>query len=77
MMNERIKELYDQCKVYATHPEIAGDTPVEIGFNADKFAELIIKECAAFVDGQEDFEHASGPDNWATGADVLKHFGIE
>ena len=48
IMNERIKELYDQCIVYNTHPEAMwGDGPPLIsGFNTNKFAELIIKECS-------------------------------
>lgn len=37
-MNERIKELYNQCFV-----ELENDTP-NIGFDFAKFAELIVKE---------------------------------
>ena len=47
-MDERIKELYNQCIVYNTHPEAIGDGPADIvGFNTNKFAELIITECAS------------------------------
>jgi hypothetical protein len=38
-MNERIKELYDQCFVVLEH-----DTP-NTGFDPNKFAELIVREC--------------------------------
>ena len=45
---------------------------------ADKFAELIIRECARVVDNKTDFGNAYGwTDEWAEGADLLKHFGIE
>ena len=43
----------------------------------EKFAELIVRECAKVVDDKLDFENASGPDDWASGADVLEHFGVE
>ena len=38
-MNERIRELYDQCFVVLEH-----DTP-NTGFQIEKFAELIVQEC--------------------------------
>jgi hypothetical protein len=42
-MNERIKELYDQCFVVLEH-----DTP-NTGFQIEKFTELIVKECLSIV----------------------------
>jgi hypothetical protein len=48
---------------------------------AEKFAELIVRECARAVDKvYEDAEPDHGCYDWATwaeGADVLKHFGVE
>jgi len=70
-MNERIEQLALQAgttgvkQVWFTRPELK------------KFAELIVRECAMIVDSKLDFESASGPDDWASGEDVLKHFGIE
>ena len=61
-MNERIKELLEQAGVkYVTMPK---DTVYE------KFAELIVRECAKRVDYWESRqgEHAD---------DLLKHFGVE
>ena len=61
-MNERIKELLEQAGVkFVVMPK---DTEYE------KFAELIVRECAKRVDYWESRqgEHAD---------DLLKHFGVE
>jgi hypothetical protein len=61
-MNERIKELLEQAGVkYVTMPK---DTVYE------KFAELIVRECAQRIDYWESRqgEHTD---------DLLKHFGVE
>ena len=66
-MNERIKELAEQA---------TNDVKDEFGhwinseFNKEKFAELIVRECAKRVDYWESRqgEHAD---------DLLKHFGVE
>ena len=59
-MNERIKELLEQVGVkYVTMPD---DTVYE------KFAELIVKECAEIADTAEPF----------LASDLIKqHFGVE
>jgi len=61
-MNERIKELEQQCwEVRQYNPP---------WFNATKFAELIVRECAdvATINAHQ----------WASpGTYVLKHFGVE
>jgi len=58
-MNERMKELLKQCQIetYGVNGEL-----LEIGFDAEKFAELIVRECARLC---------SDP------AVVLQHFGID
>ena len=45
-MNERIRELAEQCQIetYGVNGEL-----LEIGFDAEKFAELIIRECAKVI----------------------------
>ena len=43
-MNERIRAIYNQCFVQQNI-----DTP-NIGFDFEKFAELIVRECAKRVD---------------------------
>ena len=86
-MNERIKELHGQAYLYALHNETKareGGSHEPGTFDNDyreKFAELIIRECARAVDKvYEDAEPDHGCYDWATwaeGADVLKHFGVE
>lgn len=62
-MNERIKELLEQAGVkYVTMPK---DTVYE------KFAELIIKECADTVLG---FHNQFGD---SAHAEIKQHFGVE
>ena len=41
-MNERINELAEQCRIeeYNQHGDL-----IEFGFDEEKFAELIVKEC--------------------------------
>jgi hypothetical protein len=73
-MNERINELLKQSRTeYWTQY-----TP---SYDYEKFAELIVRECARAVDKvYEDAEPDHGCYDWATwaeGADVLKHFGVE
>jgi hypothetical protein len=62
-MNERIKELAEQCTDY-----VYGEGGSYEMFDKEKFAELIIKECASHL-------------NWvgddAAGIELLEHFGVE
>ena len=48
-MNERIRELLEQCQIetYGVNGEL-----LEIGFDAEKFAELIVTECLRQVEEQ-------------------------
>jgi len=79
-MNERIKELAEQAKEHANHLDSIGvDASMEDIFN-QKFAELIVRECAevcylynaaggadtAFVYGYKD-----------CGDDIKRNFGVE
>ncbi len=79
MMNERIQELIEQASVRGQVylPGDDGHPSPTFYFDKEKFAELIVRECAKVVDDKLDFENASGPDDWASGADVLAHFGVE
>ena len=45
-MNERIEKLLEQCQIetYGVNGEL-----LEIGFDAEKFAELIVRECCDIV----------------------------
>jgi len=63
-MNERIKELLEQAGVkYVTMPK---DTVYE------KFAELIVKECAGIVENQGKFSRYD-----TLAKKIKKHFGVE
>jgi hypothetical protein len=66
-MNERIKELKSQC-----WDERQYGPP---WFNSDKFAELIVRECAGVTLDYKNHDHYTG---WCDHAEeILKHFGVE
>ena len=70
-MNERIKQLAEQAKIdYDLRPEIAR-APVWIGTDKEleKFAELIVQECAMFSMVITD-------DHYDVDA-LYRHFGIK
>ena len=74
-MNERIKELYIE-----TSNETADGKEWAIGGmkNAEKFAELIVKECAQVANLTEDYDtddYKSGR-QWSA-FDIKNHFGVE
>ena len=63
MMNERMKELARQAGFGPTA------NPYERqAFDVNKFAELIVRECASIADIAEPYKSS---DN------ILKHFGVE
>lgn len=65
MMNERIRELFRQASTEPWHPDDVGS------FDAEKFAELIVRECAAVADGN--FNTGFCP----VGGFITEHFGFE
>jgi hypothetical protein len=69
MMNERIRELLKQCE-YENYTW--NGTLIEVGFDAEKFAKLIVQECDAFV-----AERYDEMEPWMEPGDLLKHFGVE
>jgi hypothetical protein len=76
-MNERIQELADQMDQSGI-PYQAGDILMTITDRyLEKFAELIVKECAKIANRQ--FEAATGLDDRdsLTAAEMKKHFGVE
>jgi hypothetical protein len=68
-MNERIKELALQALTYVTHNPKANKLNSGDMFD-EKFAELIVKECADVATINQ-FQYD------AVGNYVLKHFGVE
>jgi hypothetical protein len=66
-MNERIRELMMQSWNTYYNQEVNGTQfPIVQKFDAEKFAELIVRECVDYVFGDE-YERKQ----------MLKHFGIE
>ena len=64
-MNERIKELFHQAYGY----------PIDVvGKQAEKFAELIVQECADFADEHNDYSEGV---TLGVGRALKKHFGVE
>ena len=73
-MNERIKELMVELKkTVSTH---RGDA-VLIGYDEiEKFAELIVQECAKVLDDK--LANPNGANMaYCDGSDLLEHFGVE
>ena len=70
-MNERIRQLAEQAGVYKL--DIGDETAYWV---LEKFAELIVQECAEFVDYR-----LTNPDGasmaWCDGSDIKEHFGVE
>ena len=69
-MNERIDELAEQCSIeeYNQHGDL-----IEFGFNYEKFAELIIRDCYVAL-------HPMLRDMISRGQAydlIKKHFGVE
>ena len=68
-MNERIKLLKEQAMGWV--PNMADpDTKIRL-LNSEKFAELIVRECANRASWAQDTGEKD------IGGEVLKHFGVE
>ena len=76
-MNNRVKELAEQCRfeIQGINCEVLGQ-----GFDEEKFAELIVRECARSI--EKTIETNCDTDSEKMGCefaitDLLKHFGVE
>ena len=67
-MNERIKELLIQSEVFNKDGTVLKDV---CGYELNKFAELIVRECAGIVN-ENDFEGSSLGDRL-----FFEHFGLD
>jgi hypothetical protein len=85
-MNERIKLLAEQCKEYVDESSFITYGPIWWEFYNEKFAELIIKECASIceINGNTymySFTPAKARLAESTskycGTMIKKHFGVE
>ena len=69
-MNKRMLELYRQAQVPHTAIDPSNNMPYETTrFSADKFAELIVRECIDVVEGDDGDSHVRQL--------LLQHFGDE
>jgi hypothetical protein len=73
-MNERIKELMEEAGIYDFVVESMG-----INEEMEKFAELIVRECARVIDRGNGELSTIAETAWCNGCrdDILKHFGFE
>ena len=81
-MNEKIKQLCEQAKAYATEStkDFTGDEPVVwMDYYTEKFAQLIVRECIGVVEGGR-FLHEQAPTaifaRECSGA-IKLHFGVD
>lgn len=70
-MNERMYGLINQCFIGTTDGKLSDLNTVA---NIEKFAELIIKECAAKAWWAEQYDIGSG---LPISKQITEHFGIE
>ncbi len=73
-MNERIRQLAEQAGAVFKQTNGLNDCPQDslVGDEIEKFAELIVRECAGLMDGRR-IEYGNCKD----GRVILKHFGVE
>ena len=68
-MNERIKQLAIQAKLIAAEPN--GFDPTRLSMSQQKFAQLIVRECAKIADIADENKC-----EWI-GGNILTRFGVE
>jgi hypothetical protein len=75
-MNERIEKLSEQCQLetYGINGELLASH-----FDAQKFAELIVRECAKIAEDTQKFydEHNDSVVNTEIWTMIKLHFGVE
>jgi hypothetical protein len=74
-MNERIKELKD--KIWTEEYWDTPNTDKLLPFQLNRFAELIVKECADFINSHEQVDKYGEAMDVVHGEDLLTHFGVE
>jgi hypothetical protein len=75
-MNERVQELALQCgawhQVYGNRSFMIDDH-----FDIEKFAELIVRECAVIADTERSNSVGCGYITKTNGMRIKEHFGVE
>jgi hypothetical protein len=75
-MNERIKQLAIQAKLISAEPN--GFDPTRLSMSQQKFAELIVKECAEHLESSvlvPNSEHSRV--KWKCIRAIKEHFGVK
>jgi hypothetical protein len=72
-MNERIRELAEQCTTIYNSTTF----PVDKDFDHEKFAELIVKECAEICMKEFDTGLLMAPQAPWIAKQIKEHFGVE
>jgi hypothetical protein len=79
MMNERMRELYQQAHMVREYPEDdpwRGGNPPTVYWggerSAERFAELIVRECIGIVK-----QRWINPDEDVIAEEIKQHFGVE
>ena len=75
-MSERIRELWEQSKTSGVHPEFGEYDK----YSAEKFAELIVRECVSIMEWQKISPKNDGAYNSALSLaqrNIKEQFGIE
>jgi hypothetical protein len=75
MMNERIKQLEAQCWESRSHPN--AQAAMGDRFNTEKFAELIVRECAKLTRWQEYDMSVEQRIRLGIYQEIKEHFGVE
>jgi hypothetical protein len=75
MMNERIRELEKQCWEYK--PGFDGQADWYTVFNKEKFAELIVRECAKLTRWQEYDMSVEQRIRLGIYQEIKEYFGVE
>jgi hypothetical protein len=74
-MNERIKELEKQCWSHRVNGRLVDG---QLHFDTQKFAELIVRECAGlFPNVYVEIENEYGHTPVIAADYIKKHFGVE
>jgi hypothetical protein len=76
-MNERIDQLWGQAldaAVPETYSQLSHSQVLKV---KQVFAQLIVRECANFIDSHEQVDKYGFALDIVYGADLMKHFGVE
>jgi len=72
-MNERIQQLAEQ----AGFVDKGSNHTAYMSFDHEKFADIIVRECAQVADIERDTSAGCGYVTQTTGQRIKKHFGVE